>query len=416
MSGGRASARSLRGLDLLNFFIADVQTGFGPFIAIYLTTHHWTDLAIGSVLSLGTMVAMASQLPAGALVDWMQNKRLAAAMAMTSLAASALLFVLMPTDVGIGLAEIMHGFASCMLTPAIASITITLVGTTLLGERLGRNARFASVGAGVAAAVMGTCGYYFAPGSVLWLTALLCAPGLIALSLIGPPPVRDAPYFDRPDGKFWRDLRALSMDRRLLAFTACIVFFQMADSAMLPFVGNEIAGKAGHIANAVIAACLVWPQIVVAAISPWVGRTAQGPGQRLVLLLGFGAEPLRALLFAFTSSPVPVVLIQSLNGVSAAVIGVTLPLIAAGIARERGHFNLTMGAIGLAVGLGATISNELAGAIAAVAGVRFAFLALATAGLIATALVWLLMPPSVTDQPVTPTRPSGPRERTSAVL
>jgi predicted MFS family arabinose efflux permease len=190
----------------------------------------------------------------------------------------------------------------------------------------------------------------------------------------------------------------------------------MADSAMLPFVGNEIAGKAGHIANAVIAACLVWPQIVVAAISPWVGRTAQGPGQRLVLLLGFGAEPLRALLFAFTSSPVPVVLIQSLNGVSAAVIGVTLPLIAAGIARERGHFNLTMGAIGLAVGLGATISNELAGAIAAVAGVRFAFLALSTAGLIATALVWLLMPPAVTDQPVTPTRPSGPRERTSAVL
>jgi MFS family permease len=402
LSSGHASPRSLRGLDLLTFFVADVQTGFGPFIAIYLTTQRWTELQIGSVLSLGTIVAMASQLPAGALVDAMRSKRLAAAIAIVAITASALLFVLAPSQAGIGLAEILHGFASCMLSPAIAAISITIVGGALLGERLGRNARFASIGNGVAAAAMGVCGYYFAPGSVFWLTALLCAPSLFALSRIeSRRAVRDALERERPKASAWVELRALALDRRLLAFMACIVLFQMADAAMLPFVGNEIAGKAGSIANLVIAACLVWPQVIVAVISPWVGRTAQHRGRRFILLLGFGVEPLRGVLFALTALPIPVVLIQGLSGVSAATIGVTLPLIAADIARERGHFNLTMGAIGLASGLGATLSNAVTGEIAEVAGVRLAFLVLAAAGLLATILVWLLMPETVVHEPST---------------
>ncbi len=388
-----ADQRSQRGLDLLNFFIADVQTGFGPFIAIYLTTLHWTELQIGGVLALGSFAGMASQLPGGALVDAMASKRFAALLAILAITGSALLFIFAPTQFGVGLAEILHGFASCMLNPAVAAVSIGLVGHAALGERLGRNARFSSLGAGVAAGIMGACGTYLAPGSVFWLTAALCAPALWALSRVG----RPAPV-PRVGGRLpaWREVAALAADKRLLAFMACIVMFQLADASMLPFVGNEMAGRAGRVANLVIAACLVGPQAVVAVIAAWVGRTAQR-ARRWVLLLGFGAEPVRAVLFAVTSAPVPVVLIQGLNGVSAAVIGVTLPLIAADIARERGHFNLTMGAIGLAVGLGATASNAMAGAVADAAGVKAAFLALAGAGAVATAMVWWLMPDSRQD-------------------
>jgi MFS family permease len=395
--------RSQRGLDLLNFFIADVQTGFGPFIAIYLTTRHWTELQIGGVLALGSFAGMASQLPGGALVDAMASKRFAALLAILAITGSALLFIFAPTQFGVGLAEILHGFASCMLNPAVAAISIGLVGHAALGERLGRNARFASLGAGVAAGIMGACGTYLAPGSVFWLTAALGAPALWALSRVG----RPAPV-SRVGGRLpaWREVAALAADKRLLAFMACIVMFQLADASMLPFVGNEMAGRAGSVANLVIAACLVGPQAVVVVIAAWVGRTAQR-ARRWVLLLGFGAEPVRALLFAVTSAPVPVVLIQGLNGVSAAVIGVTLPLIAADIARERGHFNLTMGAIGLAVGLGATASNAMAGAVADAAGVKAAFLALAGAGAAATAMVWWLIPDARQD---VMTQPSAVRE------
>lgn len=388
-----ASQRSLKGLDWLNFFVANVQTGFGPFIAIYLTSQKWTELAIGSVLSLGTTVAMLSQLPAGALVDAMQSKRLAAALAIIAITLSALLFLVAPSTFGISLAEILHGFASCMLTPAIAAVSVSLVGLGALGERLGRNARYASLGNGISAAVMGIAGYYLTGSAVFALTAALGIPALLALWQIeGTRQVRAARERRRVHEPLGRELAHLFLDRRLLAFGACIILFQMADAGMLPFVGNEIAAKAGNIANLVIAACIVVPQIVVAGLSPLVGRAAERHGRRAVLLIGFAAEPLRGLLFGLIALPVPVVLIQSLDGISAAVIGVLLPLIAADIARERGHFNLTMGVIGLAVGAGATISTVLAGWAAAAWGSRFAFLALALAGLAGTALVWLIMP------------------------
>src|SRR3981081_632434 len=64
-----ASRQSLRGLDWFIFFLADVQTGFGPFIAVYLTTQKWTQVEIGLVLSIGGLVGLIGQVPGGAIVD-----------------------------------------------------------------------------------------------------------------------------------------------------------------------------------------------------------------------------------------------------------------------------------------------------------------------------------------------------------
>ncbi len=388
-----ANTRSLAGLDWVNFFAAAVQTGFGPFIAIYLTMHHWTGLAIGGVLSLGTLVAMFSQIPAGALVDWMSSKRLAGAIGLSAIGTSAMLFVAVPTQFGVSLAEILHGFASCMLNPAIAAISVALVSRHALGERLGRNVRFSSLGNGAAAGLMGLAGFWFAGGSVFVLSALLTIPTLLALAAIAPAaPPRAGVAGQTPPA--WRDLRALFLDRRLLAFAACLAFFQMADAAMLPFVGRKIAGEAGNLANPLIAAALVLPQLVVAALSPVVGRAAERRGRRVVLMVGFAFEPIRGLLFAWVSLPIPLVLIQSLDGIGAAVVGVLLPLVAADIARERGHFNLTMGMIGVAVGAGAAASTALAGFMDNLFGTDTALRALSAVGLVATLVVWLAMPES----------------------
>src|ERR1700743_107078 len=85
-----------RALDLVNFFVADVQTGFGPFVAVYLTTHKWTQVEIGFALTLGTVVALISQIPAGALVDAMRNKRAAASGALVGVIIAALLLAVQP--------------------------------------------------------------------------------------------------------------------------------------------------------------------------------------------------------------------------------------------------------------------------------------------------------------------------------
>ncbi len=395
-----ATARSLRGLDWLNFFSAEVQTGFGAFIAVYLTLHHWTGLAIGGVLSLGTMVAMASQIPAGVLVDWMAGKRLAASLGLGAIGASAALFVLAPTEFGVGLAEILHGFASCLLNQAIAAISLTLVGRHLLGRRLGRNLRFAGLGNGIAAAAMGVAGSWISGSAVFVLAGLLCVPACLALAAIEPTrPQRAALEVELADQAPWREVRALFLDRRLLAFMACIASFQIADSAMLPYAGRKIAGETSEFADLAIAAAIVLPQGVVAVLSPLVGQAAEQRGRRLVLIAGFAAEPLRGFLFAVVHGPVPLVLVQGLDGIGAAVVGVLLPLIAADIAHERGHFTLAMGAIGVAAGAGASASTTLAGWMDSVFGARAAFFALAGAGLAATLLVWLIMPESGPGSP-----------------
>ena len=379
-----------RSLDLVNFFVADVQTGFGPFVAVYLTSHKWTQVEIGFALTLGTMTSLISQLPAGVLVDSMRNKRVAAAGALIGVIVAALLLAVQPDQLPVLLAQVLHGFASCVITPAIAAISLHLAGHAALGERLGRNARFASIGNGLAAAVMGATGAYFSTRFVFLLTAALCVPALVALWSIGA-----GPHARRQTTSRIRDfsgLKRLLTDRRLLLFCLCVMLFHLSNAAMLPLAGAAVTMRAGDFANVIIAACIVVPQAIVALLSPWVGKLAEKVGRKRLLLLGWGALPVRGLLLAVLPGSWPLVLGQSISGVSAAVFGVLFPLLAADLTIGTSHFNLCMGIMGLALYLGAAASTTIAGGIADAAGIQIAFLALAGAGLIGFLTVWLAMP------------------------
>ncbi|CAH2778622.1 MAG: Uncharacterized MFS-type transporter [uncultured Caballeronia sp.] len=402
-------ARSLRALDWLNFFIANVQTSFGPFVASYLAANKWTQGEIGLMLSVGTISAMASQLPAGALVDALRNKKSAAAAAIIAIIVSALLLGASPTFVVVFAAEVLHGFASCMLVPAMAAISLALVSRADLGNRLGRNARWASIGSALTAALMGVFGEYLSLRSVFFLTAALALPALVALNMIHHEMAPIVPRMKKAAAKAGasiaeavsvagerpESLRDLVRDPRLLTFAACVVLFHLSNAAMLNLAAGEVTAHMGDNVQLVIAACIIVPQFIVAGLSPWVGQQAQNWGRRPVLILGFSALPLRALLFAAASSassPHLLVPVQMLDGISAAVFGVMLPLIAADVAGGKGRYNLCIGFFGLAAGVGATLSTAIAGFVADKFGVNTSFFGLAAAGALAVALVWLAMP------------------------
>jgi MFS family permease len=388
------SARSLRGLDWFIFFLADVQTGFGPFIAVYLTSQKWTQVDIGLVLSMSGIIALIGQMPGGALVDWARSERLVAGVALMGIAAAALAYALLPVFPAVAAAAAAHAAASCVLGPCIIAMSLGLVGHALIGERLGRNARFASIGNGVAAAVMGAIGYLLGPRWVFFVTAALLIPALLTLGRIRPREVDPelAHGETRPDHKA-APIGTLLHKPPLFILAGCVLMFHLANAAMLPLMGSVLTTRSsGEWATILIATCIVVPQLIVALISPWVGHNAQVFGRRPFLIVAFGALALRGVLFGLVSSPYLLVAVQVLDGITAATLGIMVPLMVADITRGSGRFNLAQGIVGTAVGIGASISPTLAGYLTDTFGSSAAFLGLGGIAAAGFAGVWALMP------------------------
>jgi MFS family permease len=395
-SSPHPSRRSLRRLDWFVFLVADVQTGFGPFVAVYLTSQKWTQIEIGLVLTVAGLVSLVGQIPGGALIDWVRSERVVAAVAVSLIATAALVYATFPVFPAVLTAATIHAAASCVLGPAIAAISLGLVGHAAISERFGRNARFASIGAALSAGVMAGFGYFFSPQAVFFVTAALLLPTLLVLRGIAAAEIDpERAHGNLPEQRVNRpraNLRSLLSKRSLVVFGCCILLFHFANAAMLPLMGSVLTMRSSQWATVLIGACLVGPQIVVALFSPWVGRQAQRIGRRPLLIAAFAALPLRGLLFATVTDPYLLVTVQLLDGLTAAVMSVMVPLTIADLTRGTGRFNLTQGVVGTMMGVGAALSPTFAGYMSDTFGSPVAFMGLAGVAMLALATVWLLMP------------------------
>ena len=390
------SRASQHGLDWFIFFLADVQTGFGPFVAVYLTTQKWTQVEIGFVLSIGGVVGLLGQIPGGAIVDAARSERLVAGLAVAAIGFSALAYAVWPIFPVVTAAATLHALASCVLGPAIAAISLGLVGPLAIGERLGRNARYASLGNGSAAALMGACGYLLSSRSVFLVTFVLAIPTLLSLARIRGKEIdvaqchgalaREAPEVATTS------VFQLLRQRPLLIFAGSVLLFQLANAAMLPLMAGVVTTRSSQWAPVLIAACIIVPQAIVALTSPSVGRKAQIWGRRPLLLLAFASLAIRGLLFATVSDPYLLVMVQVFDGITAAVLSVLVPLTVADVAFGSGHFNLAQGVVGTATGIGASLSTVLAGYVSDRFGSAMAFTGLAAVAALGLTMIWLFMP------------------------
>jgi predicted MFS family arabinose efflux permease len=389
------SPGSARGLDWFSFFIADVQIGFGPFICVYLTTQKWTQTDIGILLMVGSLASLAGQLPGGALVDAARSEKRVAALAVTGIGLSALIIASFPTLAMVFLAKLLHAGASCIVGPALAAISLGLVGHRQIGERLGRNARFASMGAGLTAAMMGAVGYYVSSQAVFYVTAILVVPALIALSRIRSSeidPVKAHGGGAADAFSIISGLRELARIRPLLTLASGVCLFHLANAAMLPLAGSMATLRNGDGAAALVALYMIVPQLVVMILSPWVGHQADALGRRPLLLLGFGVLPVRGVLFASGTDPVALIAVQLLDGISAAVLAVLVTLSVSDLTRGTGRFNLGLGFVGSVMGIGASLSTPLSGVITDQFGSATAFMFLAMVGLSGFLILSVFMP------------------------
>jgi MFS family permease len=391
------SDTSLVGLDWLNFFLAGMQSGFGPFIAVLLAVEGWSQENIGFVLSAGGLAGLLSQLPGGELLDVTRSKRLLVALGASVVALSALVIAFWPKVPVVFTALILQALTGGFLGPAIAAISLGLVGHHALAERLGRNQRFASAGGVTATALMGAIGYFSSYQTIFLASAAFAIPLLFALGRIHPADVHHGRACGQPDHhestpppraprlSLWNNFG-------LLIFAICLFLFQFANASMLPLAGEALAYRSGTHASFVISAMIIVPQIVVVLAAPWVGREAQSWGRRPLLLIGFGALTVRALLFALTSNPFLLVPFQLLDGISGSVLGVLTALVIADLTKGTGRFNLAQGFVGTLSGIGAALSTTFFSLVVQYFSGAIGFISIAAFALTAVLIVWFRMP------------------------
>ncbi|MGA7329705.1 MAG: MFS transporter [Rhodomicrobium sp.] len=389
------TATSLAALDRINLFLAAVLSGFGPYVAAFLAEQNWTPQDIGFVLTAAAVAGLVSQTPAGELLDRTQAKRPAVMLAVAMIGGAALGIALWPSFPSVLTSLMIQAAAGGFLGLGIASVSLGLVGHAEFGERLGRNQRFASAGGVFGAAFMGLASYFLSYRAIFLVAAALVLPLLAALSRIKPSDI----HFEAACGMAHEDgpirpgrARRLSLWKcRGLAVFACAVFlFQLANASVLPLAAETLAHTEG--AALVTSALIIVPQAIVALMAPQMGRWAKALGRRPLLLVGFAALPVRAVVFAWTSEPFILIPAQILDGISGTVLGVLTALTVADVTAGSGRFNLAQGFVGTMSGLGGSVSTTLSGQIIGAFGRTAAFLSIAGVGLAAVLLLWLLMP------------------------
>lgn len=390
------SIRSLRGLDWLNFFLADVQTGVGPFLAIYLAGYQWNEQSVGLALTFGGIAGIVTQTPAGSLVDRLRSKRALIFAGVVALALGSLLIAFVPRFWPVMAAQVLIGGTSSVFNPAVAAISMGLVGHKLFDRRQGRNQTFNSAGNVMAAVAMGLIGYYIANRGIFFFVVAFTLPTILTLLIIRPQEIDyDLARGCKPEAEgdgAPATVRQLLKDCPLLIFLICCVLFHFANAAMLPLLGEMLSKGKGKSSMMFMSACVVTTQLVIVLIASLSGRLASSRGRKTILLVGFAALPIRGILYTLTHDIYLLVGIQILDGVGAGIFGVVSVLVIADLTRGTGRFNLAQGVIATAVGIGAALSQAIAGFIVHHSNYTVGFLFLAAIAAVALAILWFFMP------------------------
>lgn len=361
----------------------------GPYLSIYLLlTHHWDQQSIGFVMAVGGIGAIVAQGPAGALVDRSRAKRALIIVAALTVTAASVAMPLFPGFYSISVLQALTGIAGSVFAPALAAITLGLVGSRRFSRRIGRNESFNHAGNACAAAITGGLAYVSGPVVVFWVLAAMAAASVFAtLWIPGEAIDHDvARGLDHLPGEPHRTpsrLTTLLGNRRLLIFAVTVIAFHFANAAMLPLVGQRLALHNKDVGTALMAACIVAAQVVMVPVAYVAGAKADTWGRKPIFLTGFAVLAARGFLYTCSDNSYWLVSVQLLDGVGAGIFGALFPLVVQDVTHGSGRFNISLGAITAATGTGAAVSNLVAGSIVVAAGYNAAFLflgALAAAG------------------------------------
>jgi len=391
--------RANRALDATNFFLADVRQGLGPYLAIYLLTEQkWDATRIGLVMSVATVAGILAQTPAGALVDATRAKRPMMVGAALVVTLASVLVPLFPAFWPVAISQGIANAAEVTFPPALAAVSLGIVGHGTFTARIGRNETFNHAGNAAAAGLAGALGYVWGPQAVFYLLAGMAIASLVSVLAIPEGAIdhdlarglreRDA-HEARGQPSGWS---VLFTCRPLLIFAACVTLFHLSNAAMLPLVGQKLALQDKNLGTSLMSACIVAAQVVMVPIAMLVGARADRWGHKRFFLAALMILPIRGALYTLSDDKAWLVGVQLLDGIGAGIFGAIFPVIVADLMRNTGRFNVAQGAVITAQSIGAALSTTLAGFVVVKAGYSAAFLVLGAVAAVGFAVCWFALP------------------------
>lgn len=390
--------RSQTALDWVVFFLSDVETGVGPFMAGYLTgIRHWNPEQIGIVIAAQKIASVITQALAGWVIDRTIFKRWIMAGVALAISLGSLFVVWFPGVFTQSLNQIGIGAATSIATLTVSALSLGLVGRDALSRRMGRNGAFSHAGNMLTASVAGYAGFRIGQQWIFYSSAALGLACSVAALAIREADIDHAVAREAPEAKESGDGAAANTSELLkspavLVFALAVLLFHLTNSALLPLAGEEISQREGKSASIYLTACIVLPQLVMVPVSWLAGWTANRLGRKLLFAIAFGALVLRGVLFAVSANPNFIVAIEVLDGIGTGISGVVTVLIVADLAKGSGRFNALAGMMQSALGIGAFLGNLLAGAAAKRLGFPPVFYGLAAVAALGSIVFLSAMP------------------------
>ncbi len=389
------SKRATRALQALNFFMADMQAGIGPFLGVFLQQRGWTAGPIGSVMTAGGIAGMAMTVPAGAFIDHTEKKRLVVIVTGICTVLASFLILLSQAGWVVTVSQVATAIAGAAIGPAVAGMTLGVVRQAGFNAQNGRNQAWNHAGNMVGAGLSGWLGWKFGMPAIFYLAAVFGVLAILSVLMIPERAIDhaaarglEARNDDAQEESQAEGFAALFQTKPLLILAAALACFHLGNGAMLPLYGLAVVGAGKGDAALFTATTVVVAQAVMILASLIAMRMAAGRGYWLVLLISFAALPLRGLLAGSFIEHWGVWPVQALDGIGAGLQSVAVPGLVACMLDGTGRVNVGQGAVMTVQGIGASLSPAIGGWLAQAIGYRAAFYILGSFALVSLAL-WI---------------------------
>lgn len=393
----KPSRRSLRSLDRLNLSLGDVRDVFEPYLTIFLATdRHWNPAQIGLAISASSIAGILAQVPAGALIDAVNKRRSIIAIAMIAVSISYIVIIKATTLLTVISAQAVIGITAIIVGPAVAAVSLGLVGQERIEKRIGRNEAFNHTGNTAVAIIAGLVGQFAGRQWIFYIFAILCLATIAFVFRIRHREInyrqsRSQSSEEQKDHKPSR-IQDLLHNRPLLIFATSVILFYFASAPLFPLVSQKIAGGQGSAPALFVSASIVVAQLTMILVATKIGNIANKWGRKPLFLVACIAVLIRVLLYTFSQNPWYLVAVQLLDGISSGIASILVVVVVADLAKGTGRFNLIQGAINASIGIGASLGNLVLGFLVHRTDFRIGFLTSAGIAVITLILFWFAMP------------------------